>query len=71
MSHGEGDEAVVSLDVPLEDLGARSKNSLKAGPVQLHTLEGPTGDDSGCPGTVQQQGDLTWVKREDKGEAEC
>jgi len=58
MSHSKGDEAVVSLDVPLEDLWARPQHTLKAGPVQLHTLQRTPGDDSGCPGTVQQQGDF-------------
>lgn len=59
VSHGEGDEAVVPLDVPLEDLGARSQHALKADPVQLHAFERTPGDDGGCPGPVQQQGDLT------------
>lgn len=60
LSHGEGDEAVVSLDVSLEDLGAGPQHTLKAGPVQLYALEGPAGHHRGCSGPVQQQGDLAW-----------
>lgn len=33
LSHGERDEAVVSLDVPLEDLWAGPEHTLEAGPV--------------------------------------
>lgn len=62
LSHGEGDEAVVSLDVPLQDLWARPKHTLKARPVQLHAFEGATCDNGGSPGTIQQQGDLTWME---------
>lgn len=57
---GERNEAVVSLNVSLEDLGAGAQHSLEAGPVQLHTLEGPTCHHRGCPGPVEQQGYLTW-----------
>lgn len=60
VSHGEGDEAVVSLDVPLQDLWTQSQHAFKADPVQLHAFEGTPSDDGGCPGAVQQQGDLTW-----------
>lgn len=59
-SDGEGDEAVVTLNVPLEDLGAGPQHALEAGPVQLHTLEGSPGHDGGRPGPVQQQCDLPW-----------
>lgn len=59
-SHGERDEAVVSLDVPLENLRARSQHALKADPVQLDAFERAPGDDGGRPGAVQQQGDFTW-----------
>lgn len=62
MSHSERDKAVVSLDVPLEDFGARTQHALKAWPIQLHTLEGTPGDYSGGPGTVQQQGNFTWMR---------
>lgn len=62
-SDGEGDEAVVALDVPLEDLGAGAQHALKAGPVQLDTLEGPSGHHGGRPGPVQQQRDLPWGAR--------
>lgn len=57
---GERNEAVVSLNVSLEDLGAGAEHSLKAGPVQLHTLEGSSCHHRGCPGPVEQQGYLTW-----------
>lgn len=59
LSHCEGDETVVSLNVPLEDLGARPQHALEAGPVQLHALERAPGHHGGRPGTVQQQGDFT------------
>lgn len=62
-SDGEGDEAVVALDVPLEDLGAGAQHTLKAGPVQLDTLEGPSGHHGGRPGPVQQQRNLPWGAR--------
>lgn len=62
-SHGERDEAVVSLDVPLQDLRAGPEDALEAGPVQLHALERPAGDHGGCPGTVQQQGNFTWRRK--------
>lgn len=57
-SDGQGDEAVVTLDAPLEDLGAGAQHALEAGPVQLHALEGPAGHHGGRPGPVQQQRDL-------------
>lgn len=59
-SDGEGDETVVALDVPLEDLRAGAQHALEAGPVQLDALEGPPGHHGGCPGPVQQQRDLPW-----------
>ena len=59
-SDGEGDEAVVTLDVPLEDLGAGPQHALEAGPVQLHALEGAPGHHSGRPGPVQEQCNLPW-----------
>lgn len=62
MSHSERDKAVVSLDVPLENLRARAQHTLEAGPIQLHTLQGSAGDYGGCPGTVQQQGDFAWTR---------
>lgn len=67
-SHREGDEAVVSLNVPLEDLGARPQHALKARPVQLDALERTPGHHGGRPGTVQQQGDLP-CKKEERGES--
>lgn len=60
LSHGERDEAVVSLDVSLQDLRARPQHTLEAGPVQLHTLEWTTGDYSSRPGPVQEQGNFPW-----------
>lgn len=56
----ERNEAVVSLNVSLEDFGAGAEHSFKAGPVQLHTLEGSTCHHRGRPGPVEQQGYLTW-----------
>lgn len=66
-SHCEGDEAVVSLNVPLEDLGARPQHALEARPVQLHALERAPGHHGGRPGTVQQQGDLPCGGRGEEG----
>lgn len=57
-SDGEGDEAVVALDVPLQDLGAGPQHALEAGPVQLHALERAPGHHGGRPRPVQQQRDL-------------
>lgn len=57
-SDGERDEAVVALDVPLEDLGAGPQHTLKAGPVQLHALEGPPRHHRGRPGPIQEKRDL-------------
>lgn len=59
-SDGQRDEAVVALDVPLEDLGDGAQHALEAGPVQLDALEGPPGHHGGRPGPVQQQRDLPW-----------
>lgn len=69
LSHSERDEAVVSLDIPLEDLRARSQHTFEAGPVQLHALERAASHYGGCPGTVQQQGDFTWRGRRGRGRA--
>lgn len=52
-SDGEGDEAVVTLDVSLQDLRAGAQDTLKTRPVQLDALEGTPGHDSGCTGPVQ------------------
>lgn len=59
-SDGERDETVVAPDVPLEDLGAGPQHALKAGPVQLHALEGPPRHHRGCPGPIQEKRDLPW-----------
>lgn len=58
-SDGERNEAVVSLDVPLEDFGAGPEHALEAGPVQLHALQGSTRHHRGGSGPVEQQRDLT------------
>lgn len=57
----ERNEAVVSLNVSLEDFGAGPEHSFEAGPVQLHTLEGSTCHHRGRPGPVEQQGYLTKI----------
>ena len=59
--HGQRHEAVVLLDVPLEDVRARPKNSLEPRPVQLDTLERPHGSDGGSSGPVQHESDLSEV----------
>lgn len=58
-SDGEGNKAVVLLDVSLQDVRAGTQDSLKPRPVQFHTLEGSACDNSGGTGPVHQQGDLT------------
>lgn len=63
-SDREGNEAVVLLDVSLQDVGAGAQDSLKPRPVQFDTLEGSAGNNSGSTGPVHQQGDLTWWKQE-------
>lgn len=60
---GERYEAVVSLDVSLEDLGAGAEDALEARPVQLDALERTPGHDRGRPGPVQQQGYLAWREK--------
>lgn len=46
-SDSERDEAVVALNVSLEDLGAGAQHALEARPVQLHALEGSPGHHGG------------------------
>lgn len=53
-------EAVVSLDVSLEDLGAGPEDALETRPVQLDALERTPSHNRGRPGSVQQEGDLTY-----------
>ena len=59
--HGQRHEAVVLLDVPLEDVRARSEDSLEPRPVQLDTLERPHGSHGGSSGPVQHESDLSEV----------
>lgn len=61
-SDREGNKAVVLLNVSLQDVRAGAEHSLKAGPVQFNTLEGAQCSNSGSPGPVHQQGDLTWKR---------
>lgn len=56
----ERDEAVVSLNVSLEDLGAGAEHSFEAGPVELHTLQGSACHHRRSPGPVEQQCYLAW-----------
>lgn len=49
----EGNEAVISLNVPLENLRAGPEDALETWPVQLHALERASGHDCGCTGSVQ------------------
>lgn len=59
-SDSERDEAVVSLNVSLEDLRAGAEHSFEAGPVELHALQGSTCHHRRSPGPVEQQCYLTW-----------
>ena len=59
----EGHKAVVLTDVSLENVRARTQNSLEPRPVELDALERPHGGDGGGPGSVQHQGDLPEVVR--------
>lgn len=59
-SDRQGHEAVVLLDVALEDVGARAENALEPWPVQLDALQRATGHHGGCTGPVHQQSDLAW-----------
>lgn len=65
-SDGEGNKAVVLLDVPLQDVGAGSQDSLKPRPVQFHTLQRSARSHGGSAGPVHQQGDLTWTRKNKK-----
>lgn len=47
-SHNQLNKAVVLADVSLQDILARTKYTLKAGTVELHTLESALGFYSGC-----------------------
>lgn len=55
----EGNEAVISLNVPLEDLRTGPEDALETGPVQLHAFERTSGHDRGRTGSVEQQRYLT------------
>lgn len=59
-SDGEGHKAVVLLNVSLQDVRAGTQDPLEPRPVQFHTLQWSTCDDSGGTRPVHQQGDLTW-----------
>jgi hypothetical protein len=61
-SDGQGHEAVVLLDVPLEDVWARAKDAFKPRPVQLNALQRAPGNHSGSPRTIHQQGNFTWKR---------
>lgn len=65
-SDREGNKAVVLLDVPLQDVGAGSQDSLKPRPVQFHTLQRSARSHGGSAGPVHQQGDLTWTRKKKK-----
>lgn len=52
--HRKRYEAVVLSDVALEDVGARTEDSLEACPVQLDALQRSTRDYRGSPWPVQQ-----------------
>ena len=58
-SDGEGNKAVVLLNVSLQDVRAGTQDSLEPRPVQFHTLEGSACNNSGSTRPVHQQGDLT------------
>ena len=62
-SDRQGHEAVVLLDVALEDVGARAEDALEPRPVQLDALQWAAGHHGGCAGPVHQQGDLAWRER--------
>lgn len=51
---GERNEAVVSLDVPLEDFGTRTEHAFEAGPIQLYALQGSACHHGGSSGPVEQ-----------------
>lgn len=59
-SDGQWHEAVVLLDVSLEDIWAWAKDAFKPRSVQLNALQRATGNHSGSPGTIHQQGNFTW-----------
>lgn len=51
---GERNEAVVSLDVSLEDFGTGAQHAFEAGPIQLHALQGSACHHGGGAGPVEQ-----------------
>lgn len=62
-SDWERDEAVVLLNVPLENIWTRPKHSLKSGSVQFDTLQRSLGCHGSSPGAVQHQSNLTKIVR--------
>lgn len=62
-SDRERDEAVVLLNVPLENIWTRPKHSLKSGSVQFDTLQRSLGCHGSSPGAVQHQSNLTKIVR--------
>lgn len=59
-SDREGNEAIVLLNVSLQDVRAGTQDAFEAWPVQFDTLEGSACNNGGSTGPVHQQGDLTW-----------
>lgn len=58
-SDRERNEAVVLLDVSLQDVRAGTQDAFEPWPVQFDALEGSACDYGGSTGPVHQQGDLT------------
>lgn len=63
-------KTVVLLDVSLEDIWARAKNTFKPRSVQLHTLQGPAGDHGGSARTIHEKCDFTWGREKGQGHQE-
>jgi hypothetical protein len=54
-------ERIVQFHVALENVGTRSEQTFESRSIQLDTLEGSAGNDSGSSWPVQQQSDLAEV----------
>lgn len=61
-------EAVVLTDVPLQNVLARPKDTLKACTIKLHAFEGSFSSDSSCTSSLEQQSYFTWSGRDERGE---
>lgn len=61
-SDGQRDEAVVLLNVPLQDFRAFAEHAFEAGPVELDALEQTLGDHGCSARPIEQQRDLTCGK---------